>query len=94
MSLEIVHEPDRARFAARDGGEEVGFLSYLDDGDEVVIEHTIVSPERQGEGIAGELARTALDELGAASRKRLVPECTYAAQYVRKHPEYLNLTQR
>lgn len=94
MTVEITHEPDRRRFTARDGLAEVGELTYAEDDRQVVIEHTIVAPERQGEGIAGQLAEAALASLGAADERRIVPECTYVAQYVRKHPEHLPLTQR
>lgn len=94
MTLEIVHQQDRSRFAALDDGAEVGELTYVEQPGQVVIEHTIVDPSHQGEGIAAKLAETALTELGRASEARIVPECSYVAQYVRKHPEYAPLTER
>lgn len=90
----VEHRPDESRFVIVEDGRRLGELTYVEDEDAITIEHTIVDPDRQGEGLAARLSKAAFAELGEGSRKRIVPECTYAAQYVRKHPELLPLTQR
>ena len=90
----VEHRPGESRFVLVEDGRTLGELSYVEGDDAITIEHTIVDPDRQGEGLAARLSKAAFAELGEGSRKRIVPACTYAAQYVRKHPELLPLTQR
>ena len=52
--------------------------------------HTVVPLALEGHGIAGRLARAALDY----ARDRglsVVPLCPYVADYIGKHPEYEDL---
>jgi uncharacterized protein len=59
---------------------------------ERVIElvHTEVPPALEGRGIAGMLARHALEDARAAGL-RVIPSCPYVAAYIRRHPEYAGL---
>jgi len=57
------------------------------------IDHVIVPDAIGGRGIAGELTRTALEAARAAGW-RVVPNCSYAAAYVRRHPQYADLVNR
>jgi predicted GNAT family acetyltransferase len=43
-----------------------------------------------GRGIAGRLVRAALEHARAAGLK-VVPRCSYVADYLDKHPEYADL---
>jgi predicted GNAT family acetyltransferase len=61
-------------------------LDYVLGGNTMTITHTGVPPPIAGRGIAGELVRSAL----AAARSegwKVVPACSYAADYMAKHPE-------
>ena len=61
----------------------------LNDG-KLVIEHTSVPEQIGGKGIAGALVKAALDHARGAGL-RVVPACSYAAEYIRRHPEYSDL---
>jgi len=51
-----------------------------------------VPPALEGRGIAGKLARAALDY--ARERKlSVIPRCPFVAAYIRKHPEYQSLVR-
>jgi predicted GNAT family acetyltransferase len=52
--------------------------------------HTEVPPAAEGKGIAGALARYALED-ARASGLRVIPSCPYVAAYIRRHPEYADL---
>lgn len=62
-------------------------------GDHITFTHTEVPEELQGQGIAGRLARTALEHARAEGLK-VIPRCPYIAGYIRKHPEYQDLVQQ
>ncbi|WP_371029856.1 GNAT family N-acetyltransferase [Pseudoclavibacter sp. JSM 162008] len=95
MSNSVQHQQDRSRFALNDGdGTEIGFLSYVTTADAIVIDHTVVDPAYQGQGLAAVLTDAALTTLGEQSALTIVPQCPYVATFIRKHPEYQPLTTR
>ncbi|HWS35046.1 MAG TPA: GNAT family N-acetyltransferase [Actinoplanes sp.] len=59
----------------------------------VTILHTETAPERRGRGLAGELARQALDQIRARGG-RVVPACPFFAEYIGEHQEYQDLIAR
>lgn len=65
-------------------------LEYVRRGDAVYMVHTEVPPELEGRGVAGALARAALDFASEAGL-RVVPRCPFVAAYIKRHPEYQRL---
>ena len=60
---------------------------YHRQGDRLVFTHTEVPPADEGKGIGSQIVRAALDD----ARKRgfkIVPACSFVADFVRRHPEY------
>ena len=92
MDTELVDAPDHHRYELRSGDTLVGFIDYrLHDGVITMI-HTEVDEAWSGQGHAGTLARSALDD----ARERglsVVPSCPYVAAYIRKHQEYADLVK-
>ena len=87
--MEIVHDAETHRFSVQVEGHR-GVIDYtLRDG-VMVITHTEVPPVIGGRGIAAELTRAALDTARREGRK-VVPACSYAAAFIRRHPEYADL---
>ena len=71
-------------------GDRLGLIAYRLAGDTITFTHTEVPEELAGRGIAGRMARFALD--GARARGlRVVPLCPFVAAYIRRHPEYQDL---
>jgi len=68
-------------------------LDYIQDGKNFVITHVGVSPELRGQGIAGRIVQVGL-EYAKEKSLRVVPMCSYAAAFIRKHPEYAELTRQ
>ena len=67
-------------------------LEYRIDGNILVLCHTEVPAALSGQGIAGALARFALD----SARERgmhVVPKCDYVAAWIRRHPDYTDLVR-
>lgn len=89
MARTIEHKPSEHRFQTIEDSH-TSLIDYRLDDQVMSILHTEVPPAVGGRGIAGELTRAALDtarENGWTVR----PLCSYAAAYIRKHPEYQDL---
>ncbi|MGH2517128.1 MAG: GNAT family N-acetyltransferase [Ktedonobacterales bacterium] len=52
--------------------------------------HTEVPPELEGHGVAGKLARFALED-ARARHLAVVPICPFMADFIRQHQEYADL---
>lgn len=89
MNNGIVHDSSNQRFQWRVDGRDC-VLEYRLDGSTMTITHTGVPAELGGRGLASELTMAAFNE--ARSRGwRVVPACSYAAAWIRKHPEFSDL---
>jgi predicted GNAT family acetyltransferase len=89
MDLQVRHDSAGQQFNVEVDGH-LGVLDYrLRDG-VMTITHTGVPEAIGGRGIAAELTRFALDTARANGWK-VVPACSYAAVFMRRHPEYGDL---
>ena len=87
--IAITHNPQAQRFETTVDGT-TAYISYVDNGDVIVYDHTIVPSAIGGRGIAGELTKHALD-YAREQGKKVVPACSYVASYMQKHPEYADI---
>lgn len=82
--------PQAHRFELRMNGEVAAFSEYNLLKDAVMLTHTEVLPQFEGQGLGSKLAKSVLAEV----RQRglhVIPVCTFMAGNIRKHPEYLDL---
>jgi predicted GNAT family acetyltransferase len=89
---EIIHNPTEKRFETWIDGK-LSKLDYIEDGKNFVITHVGVQPEFRGHGVAGKIVQVGL-EYAKEKSLRVVPMCSYAAAYIRRHPEYAELTRQ
>lgn len=89
MTVAITHDMVGHRFTTNVDGHE-GYVDYETGDGRIVITHTVVPKEIGGRGIAGELVKEAL-EFARSEGLKVVPQCSYAAGYIEKHPEYSGL---
>jgi predicted GNAT family acetyltransferase len=82
---QVEHDTTAHRFSAEVDGERA-VLDYTLVDDVMTITHTGVPAAIERRGIAGELMRAAL-ELARESHWKVVPACSYAAGYLRKHAD-------
>ena len=90
--LEVIHNPAENRFETWIDGY-LSKLDYIQDGGNFVITHVGVYPEFRGQGVAGKIVQAGL-EYAKENSLRVIPMCPYAAAYIRKHPEYAELTKQ
>lgn len=83
----IYDNQGESRYEAHVDGRLAGFAEYRREGDVVVMPHTEVLDEFSGRGIAGKLARHALDDMAAESLS-VRPDCSFIRGWLEKHPEH------
>lgn len=89
MSNEVQHDTQgRQFFIVVDGVRCI--LDYRLQGTTMTITHTGVPDAVGGRGIAGQLTKAALDHARATGWK-VVPACSYASAYFKRHRDYDDL---
>ncbi|MGZ4476441.1 MAG: GNAT family N-acetyltransferase [Nocardioides sp.] len=88
----VAQNTSQHRYEIRVGGAPAGFTQYLTrDRTHFDFVHTEIDDAYAGQGLAGVLVRTALDDVRAQG-KRAIPHCPFVASYIHKHPEYEDIT--
>jgi predicted GNAT family acetyltransferase len=86
----VTDQRTHSRYEITAGGKLAGFLNYKEANGRRDLVHTEVGAQFEGQGLAAQLVRGALDEARASGRK-IVPSCSYVAKFVERHPDYQDL---
>ncbi len=86
----VTDNPDESRFELRVDGELAGWADYRPAGESVIVAHTELLAPFEGRGLAGVLVRETLERIRDRG-KTVLPTCPFAAAYIRRHPEYVEL---
>ncbi len=85
------HEEPNRIYAADENKKLIAEITFPSIRENLVdLNHTFVDPSLQGQGIAGELVRSAAELFRRNSLKAIVT-CSYASQWFQKHPEYADV---
>lgn len=90
--LEVIHNAAENRFETWIEGQ-LSKLEYILDDDAIVMTHVGVYPEHRRRGVAGKLTQVAL-EYAKENSLRVIPMCPYIAGYIRRNPQYIELTSQ
>ena len=90
--LEITHNLANQVFEVWIDGH-LSKLDYIQDGKNFVITHVGVYPEHRGQGVAAKIVDVALQH-AKENALRVIPMCSYAAAYMRRNPQYMELTDQ
>lgn len=85
-NIEVKHNPEETRFEVQ-LDDKMAVIEYDIAGNNMVFLHTEVPPEFEGQGIAGKMAKFALD-YAVTKGHRIQAFCPYIKSYVQRHPEY------
>lgn len=89
--MQIDDNPADQRYEALIDGQLAGFIQYQLRDDVITMYHTEVDPAYGGQGVGGELAKVALDDVKQRGLG-LAPLCPFIANFVRRHPdEYMDM---
>ena len=91
----VRHNPRLSRYEiAVYDGVLGGVALYQRHGRRIAFLHTQIEPRHEGAGLAGRLARAALDDVRELGLE-VVPLCPFIAAYIRSHADdYLDLVVR
>lgn len=90
-NLEVTHNEKENRFEAWIDGQ-LAKLDYTMDGSTIIMTHVGVHPDHRGRGVAGKVTQAAL-EYAKEKSLRVIPMCPYVGAYIRRNPQYMNLTK-
>ena len=82
----VRHNEARTRYEF-DTEHGLAIVVYQQQGDRLIFTHSEVPPADEGRGIGSRLVRAALDDARHRGFK-IVPACSFVADFVRRHPEY------
>lgn len=88
--MTVQDNPAKRRYEAIVDGEVAGYVSYQEQEGELVLIHTEVAEEFEGQGIGSRLAGGTLDDIRARSL-RIVPLCPFIKSFIERHPDYSDL---
>lgn len=88
-TVTITDNAARSRYEYDVDGRIV-FANYRRDGDTVLIPHVEAPPSLRGTGAADRLMRGIM-ELARRDGLRIVPICSYAAAWTRRHRDYADV---
>jgi len=84
--MSVVDNREARRFELELDGGDVAVAAYRLEGGSIIFPHTVVPEGYEGQGIGSRLIEAAL----ASARERgltVVPECSFFANYMKRHPE-------
>jgi uncharacterized protein len=87
--IEVVHNTSNSRFEV-DLGKQKAVLIYMIKAGLFIMLHTEVPPAFEGRGVAGKMAREAL-EFAKYDGLKVRSYCSFTTRYIERHPEYQNL---
>jgi predicted GNAT family acetyltransferase len=87
----LTNDETAGRYRLMRDGVELGFAEYDRVGDHsILIKHTEIAPEYEGQGLGSQLVRGMLDDVRRQGRT-VIPICPYALSFIRRHREYVDL---
>jgi predicted GNAT family acetyltransferase len=92
--VEVRDTPEERRFEAYVDGRLAGFSAYVRSDAGLLIVHTEVDDAYAGQGVGSSLVRQMLDQLRRREELRVTASCPFVRAWMRRHPEYLDLTHR
>jgi predicted GNAT family acetyltransferase len=90
--LKVTHNPANHTFEVWINGK-LSKLDYIQDAKNFVITHVGVYPEHRGQGVAAKIVEAALG-FARENALRVIPMCSYAAAYIRRNPQHMELTEQ
>ena len=90
MKTEVRDNPEASRYELIMDGAVVGFADYRVHKDVVIFPHTVIEPERRGQGLGDILVEGALDDVRKTGR-RVVASCWFVAEFINSRSQYHDL---
>ena len=73
-----------------DLGGHTAYIDYEKDNGTIVLTHTFVPEAYEGRGVGAQLVAAALADIRRQGLK-VVPQCSFVAVYIKRHPEWSDM---
>jgi predicted GNAT family acetyltransferase len=90
VPLSVTDAPAAGRYEVYRDGELAGFLEYVVKRGRLALVHTETLAGHAGIGVAGSVARFALEDARARGL-RVIAICPFVRSWLERHPEYLDI---
>jgi predicted GNAT family acetyltransferase len=90
VNLLVQDNPARRRFEILLDDSLAGFIGYQVESGTLVLVHTEVDSQFEGQGVGSALARGALDQLRERG-DRVRVTCPFLLRFIERHPEYASV---
>ena len=90
MEREVRDNPQAGRYELIIDGDVAGFADYRVHGDVVIFPHTVIAPDRRGQGLGDVLVEGALEDVRESGR-RVVASCWFVAEFIEARSQYHDL---
>ena len=84
--VEFVRDEDHKRYTGSVEGRVAAYAEYIPTPELVVFTHTETDPSYEGQGVASQLVRWALDDARGRGL-HVLPLCPFVKAYIGKHPD-------
>jgi predicted GNAT family acetyltransferase len=88
--VNVVHNTAESRYEIHVDGQVAGFTQYRTAPDAIDFVHTEIDDAYEGQGLGGQLARGALDDVRARGQK-VIATCPFIKGWIAKHEDYQDL---
>jgi predicted GNAT family acetyltransferase len=93
-AVEVRDNPEESRYEAYVDGRLAGFSVYDLAHGTINFIHTEVDDAYEGQGVGSDLVRQMLDQLRQRGDLRVTASCPFVRAWLRRHPDYQDLTHR
>ena len=90
MTREVRNNSEASRYEIVVDGDVVGFADYRINDDVVIFPHTVINPDRRGQGLGDVLVTGALEDVRKSGRS-VVAACWFVAEFIDEHSQYQDL---
>lgn len=80
-------QKDENTFYIGERDDKKAELHFEEKGDRLIVDHTFVSDELRGQGVAGKLVEKVV-QFARTEGKKILPTCSYAKEKIKKTKEY------
>jgi hypothetical protein len=93
-TVDVRDNPEEHRFEAYVDDRLAGFTAYDRGEGTILILHTEVDDAFEGQGVGSSMVRQILDRLRAEGDLKVTVVCPFVNGWLRRHPDYQDLTRR
>jgi predicted GNAT family acetyltransferase len=89
--MTVTDNAENQRYELAIDGAVAGYVDYHDRGNRRSLNHTVVEPAYEGQGLGSQLARGALDDIRTRGLE-VLPYCPFIRSFIARHKdEYVDL---